>query len=128
MTDRYLVLLAAPVLVGLPGCAALFPSWRAYTEASARYNELPCAEYARNAIYVMPSYMERFGIEYPPEWAECQRLAAVVYRGQRPVHGFERVMLYDPATGTTRSAIVGRGTVIDGVAIRRSEIAGARRE
>ena len=74
----------------------------------------------------MPSYMERFGIDYPPDWPECQRLFAVVHRGNRPIPGFERVMLYDPATGASRSAIVGWGAVIDGVAIRRSQIPGAR--
>ena len=63
MTVRIMVLFAAAVLTALPGCAALFPSWREHMEASARYEELRCAEYARNAIYLMPSYMERFGIE-----------------------------------------------------------------
>ena len=128
MTVRIMALFAAAVLIALPGCAALFPSWREHMEASARYEELRCAEYARNAVYLMPSYMERFGIEYPPQWSECQRLSAVVHRGHRPIPGFERVMLYDPVTGTTRSAIVRRGTVIDGVAIRRSQVPGARSE
>ena len=89
---------------------------------------MPGAVYARKAVYTMPDCMERFGIEYPSERAQCGRLAAVIFRGHRPVHGFERVMLYDPATGTTRSAIVGRGSAIDGVAIRRSDVAGAQRE
>ena len=126
MTVRIMVLFAAAVLVAPPVSAALFPSWRETMEASARYEEPRCAGYARKAIYLTPSYMERFGIDYPPDWRECQRLAAVVYRGQRPVPGFERVILYDSATGTTRSAIVRRGTVIDDLAIRRSQIPVAR--
>ena len=93
---RLIFLLTAAVLIG--GCASTpYQQWR------AQYEEFGCSDYG---IVHLPSYAKYFDVEPMPE--ECLETPPPV----PALAGMERVTIHDAETGSTRSVIVPRGTVI----------------
>lgn len=124
MTARNTMLIAAVLLVGLPGCAVQFPelheSMRAFDHY---YQELHCNDHDLRNLLPGADYYDKARQE------ECDRLRPMVMGGYKPVAGFERAWAYDPATGTTRSTIIRSGSVVPAgtVVIPSDGIPGDRR-
>lgn len=112
MTIRIRVVVAVAVLVGLPGCAvlfpeALFPELHEKLRAYDRYhNELFCNDYDLRTLLPGEEYWDK------PRQEECDRLRPLVTGAYKPVAGFERAWVYDPVTGTARSAIIRSGSAV----------------
>ena len=94
-TLPYLLVLATAVLIG--GCASTpYARWRAQME------EFGCADYG---LEHYPSYVEYFDVEPIPE--EC-----LAPQPPTALSGMHSVTVHDVETGSTRSVLVPRGTVI----------------
>ena len=94
-TRRSILLLTAAVLIG--GCGVTpYQQWR------ARMDELGCKDYD---MLQYPPYAKYFDVEPIPE--EC-----LEFPPPTALSGMQRVSVHDAETGSTRSVVVPKGTVI----------------
>jgi len=92
---RLILLLTTAVLIG--GCASTpHQQWR------ARMDELGCRDYG---LEHYPSYAKYFDVEPIPE--ECME-----FPPPTALSGMQSVSVHDAETGSTRSVLVRKGTVI----------------